>query len=244
MKKLFALIGALLLWQTVAVAQNCLHISSGDSVRIVPLAQLDSVTVRDVEFYKLDLSKVDGLRFGGTVVDYWESAVYTFDVTLAQGEGTTVYIRNLDPFFTQNGFTAESGANILTGELVVAEDGNSATITCQLDQAIGYSDAVFTNPFGGETISFTLTAETLICETGYGVGGSAGWYSAFYPFTLNAVGGTRAAAPARKAKAMEPSRPKGVKLLEPMAAPQRQAAQTAKPSAMKLMPVPADQTIE
>lgn len=197
MKKLLTLMGALLLWQSVAVAQNYLYISLDDSTKMVRMAELDSVTVRDVEFYKLDLSKVDGLRFGATVAEYFERE-FTFDVTLALGEGSTVYIQNLDPFFAQNGYTADNGANILTGELVVAEDGSSASITCQLDQAIGYSDAVFTNPFGGETISFTLTAETLTCETGYGVGSSAGWYTAFRPFTLNAVRGTRAGAPARK----------------------------------------------
>lgn len=244
MKKLFTLMGALLLWQSVAVAQNYLHIWMGDSTKIVPMAQLDSVTVRDVEFYKLDLSKVDGLRFGGNVVDYWESAVYTFDVTLIQGEGATVYIRNLDPFFAQNGYTAESGANILAGELMVAEDGNSASITCRLDQSIGYSDAVFTNPFGGVTIDFTLTESTLTCETGYGVGSSAGWYSAFNPFTLNVVSGTRAAAPARKANAIEPKPLKDVKLLKPMAAPQETATKEESVKAVQLMTVPADQTIK
>jgi hypothetical protein len=47
MKKLFTLIGALLLWQSVAVAQNELHIWTGDTTKIVRLAVLDSVTVRD-----------------------------------------------------------------------------------------------------------------------------------------------------------------------------------------------------
>ena len=52
MKKLFTLLGALLLWQTMAVAQSYLHISQGDSAIAVPIAQLDSVTVRDAEFYE------------------------------------------------------------------------------------------------------------------------------------------------------------------------------------------------
>ena len=51
MKKLFTLLGALLLWQTMAVAQSYLHISQGDSITAVPIAQLDSVTVRDAEYY-------------------------------------------------------------------------------------------------------------------------------------------------------------------------------------------------
>ena len=81
MKKLFTLIGALLLWQSVAVAQNELHIWTGDTTKIVRLAVLDSVTVRDAEFYKIDLNNVNGLRFTGRVSDYWGS-VYSFNVTL------------------------------------------------------------------------------------------------------------------------------------------------------------------
>lgn len=235
--------GALLLWQSVAVAQNYLHIWTGDSTKMVRMAELDSVTVRDAEFYKLDLSNVDGLRFGGSVIDYFGEE-FTFDFTLAQGEGTTVYIRNLDPFFAQNGYTAESGANILAGELVVAEDGYSASITCQLNQSIGYSDAVFTNPFGGATIDFTLTESTLICKTGYGVVASGGWYSAFNPFTLNIVDGTRAGAPARKANAIEPKPLKGVTQLKSMAAPQETAIKKEGAKALQLMTVPADQTIK
>lgn len=236
--------GALLLWQSVAVAQNYLHIWTGDSTKMVRMAELDSVTVRDAEFYMLDFSNVDGLRFSGNVADYWQSAVYTFDVSLAQGEGSTVYIRNLDPFFAQNGYTAENGANILVGELVVAEDGNSASITCQLDQSIGYSDAVFTNPFGGATIEFTLTEETLTCETGYGVVASRGWYSAFNPFTLNSGSGTRAAVPARKANAIEPKPLKSVKQLKSMAAPQETVTKEEGVKAQQPMTVPADQTIK
>ena len=52
MKKLFTLIGALLLWQTMAVAQNFLHITVDDSTKMmVPMAELDSVTVREVNYY-------------------------------------------------------------------------------------------------------------------------------------------------------------------------------------------------
>lgn len=52
MKKLFTLLGALLLGQAMAVAQSYLHISQGDSAIAVPIAQLDSATVRDAEFYE------------------------------------------------------------------------------------------------------------------------------------------------------------------------------------------------
>ena len=241
MRKLFTLIGALLLWHTVAVAQNYLHIWTGDTTKIVRMVQLDSVTVRDAEFYKIDLSNVDGLRFTGNVADYWNSA-YTFDVTLAQGEGTIVYIQNLDPFFADNGFTAASGSNILAGELVVAADGKSATITCQLGQAIGYNDCMFYNPFGGTSIDFALTESTLECTTGYGVCNAEGqWYTAFNPFTLGIA--TGAAAPARKAKAMEAKPLKIMKQPMPMMAPRKQEAAPAKTGALQLMTVPADPTI-
>lgn len=242
MKKLFTLIGALLLWQSVAVAQNELHIWTGDTTKIVRMAQLDSVTVRDAEFYKIDLSNVDGLRFTGNVADYWNSA-YTFDVTLAQGEGTIVYIQNLDPYFAENGFTAADGSNILAGELVVAADGKSATITCQLGQEIGYNDCKFYNPFGGTTIDFSLTESTLECTTGYGVCNAEGqWYTAFNPFTLGIASG--AAAPARKAKAMEAKPLKIMKQPMPMMAPRKQDAATTKMGALQLKPMPADQTIK
>lgn len=52
MKKLFTLLGALLLGQAMAVAQSYLHISQGDSAIAVPIAQLDSATVRQTEFYE------------------------------------------------------------------------------------------------------------------------------------------------------------------------------------------------
>lgn len=242
MKKLFTLIGALLLWHTAAVAQNYLHIWTGDTTKIVRMAQLDSVTVRDAEFYKIDLSNVDGLRFTGNVADYWNSA-YTFDVTLAQGEGTIVYIQNLDPYFAENGFTAADGSNILAGELVVAADGKSATITCQLGQEIGYNDCKFYNPFGGTTIDFALTESTLECTTGYGVCNAEGqWYTAFNPFTLGIASG--AAAPARKARAMEAKPLKIMKQPMPMMAPRKQDAATTKTGALQLKPMPADQTIK
>lgn len=54
MRKLFTLIGALLLWHTAAVAQNYLHIWTGDTTKIVRLAELDSVTIRDRVFYGYD----------------------------------------------------------------------------------------------------------------------------------------------------------------------------------------------
>ena len=241
MKKLFTLIGALLLWQSVAVAQNELHIWTGDTTKIVRLAMLDSVTVRDAEFYKIDLNNVNGMRFTGRVSDYWGS-VYSFNVTLAQGEGTIVYIQNLDPYFAENGFTAADGSNILAGELVVAADGKSATITCQLAQAIGYNDFMFNNPFGGTSIDFALTDMALECTTGYGVCNAEGqWCTAFTPFTLHAAAG---AAPARMAKAMELKPLKVVKQLKPLMMTQKQNIEAAKTGALQLMTMPADQTIK
>jgi hypothetical protein len=237
MKKLFTLIGVLLLWQSVAVAQNYLHIWTGDSTKIVPVAALDSVTFRDAKFYDADFSNVDGLRFSGSVTDYWGSKVHSFDVTLAQGTGSTVYIRNLDPYFAVNGITAENGCNILTGELAVATDGKSATITCQPDQAMGYNDCVFANPFDGGTINFTLTETTLTCETGYGVGSSEGWYTAFNPFALNAVSGARAPGLVRNA-ASHPTLHAPQRLLEST------SKQEDKQEAMQLIPCPEDVTID
>lgn len=53
MKKLFTFLGALLLWQAMAVAQNHLYVYHGDTcVTKVPIANLDSATVRQTEFYE------------------------------------------------------------------------------------------------------------------------------------------------------------------------------------------------
>lgn len=239
MKKLLSLIGVLLLWQSVAVAQNYLHITSGNSTKVVRMVELDSVTVRDAEFYKPDFGNVDGLRFVGTVADYWDRP-FAFDVTLAQGEGATVYIQNLDPFFLQNGFIADQGVNILVGELVPAVDGKSATIICQLGQSIGYEDCMFYNPFGGESIQFVLVEDALTCTTGYGVCTSnSEWYTAFSSFTLNLAGSTQTAAPSRMVSV--PSEPLQLKRLElPSAiapASPRHTTQEGKVNTMQLKPI-------
>ena len=194
MKKLFALFGALLLWQSVAVAQNVLHIWTGDSTRVVRMAELDSVTVRDAEFYKLAFTPegLDGMSYTGEVVDAFGSSTFTFNVSLVKGEGNTLYIYNLDPYFAQYGYVASNGYNILRGELVPSEDGQSAALICEAGQAMGYSDAVFISIYDTTSpIIFTITETSITCDTGYGVY-EGGFYSAFYPFTLNLAGSTRA----------------------------------------------------
>ena len=82
MKKLFTLIGALLLWQAMAVAQNYLHISSGESTEVVPMAELDSVTVRDANFY-------------GSAWGYLGTGTYTY-AQFVSGvvPGHSIYVRN------------------------------------------------------------------------------------------------------------------------------------------------------
>ena len=52
MKKIFTLLGALLLWQSMAVAQNYLNVYRGDSLLSeVLVSDLDSITIRDRLFY-------------------------------------------------------------------------------------------------------------------------------------------------------------------------------------------------
>lgn len=227
MKKLFTLLSALLLWQTMAVAQNFLHITQGDAVVAVPIAQLDSVTLRDANFYALTPASFNGLCYADNVSDYWGES-FNFDITLVWVEGNTMQIHNLDPFFAQNGFVANLGYNILQGELSVAEDGNSATITCETGQNIGYQDCVFVNPFEqGSPIVFTITKESITCETGYAVQSEAGYYTAFTPFTLHSS--TRA--PQRR--------------LQEKASPQQPTTtiqQKSKASHMELMPMNTQKT--
>lgn len=194
MKKFLSLIGALLLWQTMAVAQNYLHIWSGDSTKIVRMAELDSVTVRDASFYKF--MNLDGSNYSATLVDLFDRT-FEMNVTLAQRNRETVQICDLDPYFALNGYTASYGTNILTGELTVAPDNSYATITCKPGQAMGYNDCVFVNIEDESLpIVFTLTETTLTCETGYGVysANQGGYYGAFAPFVLYLTEATRAAA--------------------------------------------------
>lgn len=194
MKKFLSLIGALLLWQTMAVAQNYLHIWSGDSTKIVRMADLDSVTVRDASFYRF--MNLDGSNYTASLVDLFDRP-YEMSVTLAQPNSKTVQICDLDPYFALNGYTASYGTNILTGELTVAPDNSYATITCKPGQAMGYGDCVFVNIEDESLpIVFTLTETTLTCETGYGVytASQGGYYGAFGPFVLYLSETTRAAA--------------------------------------------------
>ena len=194
MKKILILLGAFLLWQSVAVAQNVLHIWTGDSTKVVRMAELDSVTVRDAEFYKLAFTPegLNGMRYTGEVVEALGKGTFTFNVSLVKGEGNTLYIYNLDPYFAQYGYVASNGYNILRGELVPSEDGQSAALVCEAGQAMGYSDAVFISIYDTTgPIIFTITETTITCDTGYGVN-EGGFYSAFYPFTLKLAGSTRA----------------------------------------------------
>ena len=212
MKKILILLGAFLLWQSVAVAQNVLHIWTGDSTKVVRMAELDSVTVRDAEFYKQAFTPegLDGMRYTGEVVDAFGMGTYTFNVTLVKGDGNTLYIYNLDPYFAQYGYVASNGYNILRGELVSSEDGQSAALVCEAGQAMGYSDAVFTTIDDTTSpIIFTITETTITCDTGYGVytdSQGGGFWSAFYPFTLYLAGSTRA--PQKAPMARELAAPK------------------------------------
>ena len=204
MKKLFTLLGALLLGQAMAVAQNYLHISQGDSAIAVPIAQLDSATVRQTEFYDLSFtpSGLNGKHYAGQVSDIWENNTYTFNITLYEGEGNTMYIYNLDPFFAQYGYVADIGYNILQGELTTAADGKSATLSCPSGQPIGYNNAQFINiNDSSQPITFTITDNKITCDSGYGVY-EDGYYCAFNTFTLILQGATRTPQKAQQVREM------------------------------------------
>lgn len=236
MKKLFTLIGALLLWQSMAVAQNELHIWTGDTTKIVRMAELDSATVRDAEFYRFDINATNGAHYVGTIADYW-GQTYNFDVTLVLGEDGTVYLHNLDPYFAQYGYTAEVSTNILKGEYTIAADGASATITCQSVQKIGYQDCVFVNwQDTSSPIIFTLTENTLTCNTGYGVCSGDSYYCAYNSFALSRDNNKSAAAPAYR-------RTEGKQLVaKPM--PHMHDAKAEKDAPLQLMMAPTDVTIK
>ena len=215
MRKLFTFMSALLLLQTMAVAQNYLRISQGDSLVSIPFRELDSVTVRDADFYRLQLtpSGLDGVCYTGRVLDAFGRDTYTFNLKLVDaGDGKTMYIYDLDPFFFMNGFEASIGYNILQGTLVTATDGKSATLTCATGQLMGYSDVMFVNPSDASLpIVFTITEDKISCDTGYGLytASQGGYYSAFWSFQLSKSTTTRVAqaAPVMRKAAVPTTQP-------------------------------------
>ena len=205
MKKLFTLFSALLLWQSVTVAQNYLHIWMADSIKKVRMAELDSITVRDAEFYRLQFTPegLNGLCYTGEVADALGRGTFTFNIKLVMSEGDTMYIYNLDPYFAQYGYVASTGANILQGKLTTAEDNLSATLSCPSGQFIGYGNAKFINlEDSSQPITFTITENAFTCDGGYGVY-DEGYWSAFYPFTLTLDGFSNASQKAQQVREME-----------------------------------------
>ena len=83
MKNLLPLLAAMLLWSTEAVAQNFLRIWTSDSTVTVPMADLDSITIRDTKFYENALGRFNGAHFVASAIPNSSGATYDFDVTLA-----------------------------------------------------------------------------------------------------------------------------------------------------------------
>ena len=137
---------------------------------------------------------LNGKAYGKAgVADYWGD-VYDFNFTLSMGEGDTIYVNSFEPYFAANGFTADKGVNILTGILAIAEDGKTATITCESGQEIGYKDCVFVATTTGEDIVpivFELTqngAKMSVTSALFGVLSlSQGWYTLYPPTEWDAL---------------------------------------------------------
>lgn len=136
---------------------------------------------------------LNGKAYGKAgVADYWGDA-HNFAFTLSIGEGDTIYINSFDPYFAANGFTADKGVNILTGILAIAEDGKTATITCEPGQLVGYNDCVFVATTTGADVLplvFDITkngAKIAVASTMFGVSSSGGWYTLFTPTEFDAL---------------------------------------------------------
>lgn len=136
---------------------------------------------------------LNGKAYGKAgVADYWGDA-HNFAFTLSIGEGDTIYINSFDPYFAANGFTADKGVNILTGILAIAEDGKTATITCEPGQMVGYNDCVFVATTTGADVLplvFDITkngAKIAVASTMFGVSSSGGWYTLFTPTEFDAL---------------------------------------------------------
>ena len=135
MKKLFTLIGALLLWQAMAVAQNYLHISSGESTEVVPMAELDSVTVRDANFY-------------GSAWGYLGTGTYTYTQFVSGVvPGHSIYVRDANDGGTHKQYQVRDW--YLGNPLVI--DYDEATGDCWVEpQFTGYVHSNYGNVWVAE----------------------------------------------------------------------------------------------
>ncbi len=154
MKKLFTLIGALLLWQAMAVAQNYLHISSGESTEVVPMAELDSVTVRGANFY-------------GSAWWYLGTGTYTYTQYVSGiHEGRPIYTRNVNDEGTHKQYQVRDW--YFGNPLVI--DYDEATGDCWVEpQFTGYVHSSYGNLW--------------VAETDLYAGNATGEHSSFDPAT-------------------------------------------------------------
>lgn len=141
----------------------------------------------------ITMEMLDGKSYGKDgVADYWGDA-HNFAFTLVKGEGNQIFVHNLDPYFVANGFTADQGVNILEGVLEIAEDGKTATITCDINQTIGYKDCIFIcTETGAENLPYVLNitknGAKISIPTLFGVLSPAqGWYTLFTPTEFDAL---------------------------------------------------------
>lgn len=124
MKKLFTLFCVLLLWQSVAVAQNELHIWTGDSTKIVQIAKLDSVTVRDKLYYGDYMSW-----------NYYATGVYEYTLAFSGNVRLNVYVRENLTDTTKRQFMLENWA--FGVNLIIDYDTSSGLCRVQ-PQSTGY----------------------------------------------------------------------------------------------------------
>ena len=80
-----------------------------------------------------------------------------------------------------------------SGILAIAEDGKTATITCEPGQLVGYNDCVFVATTTGADVLplvFDITkngAKMAVTSTMFGVSSSGGWYTLFTPTEFDAL---------------------------------------------------------
>ncbi|MBR2035849.1 MAG: hypothetical protein IKL03_04950 [Bacteroidaceae bacterium] len=105
--------------------------------------QTETISVTTNNPDPISVANLNGSTYYATgVPDAWDE-LWNIETTLVAGEGDSIFVCNLDPYFATNGLVASKGYNILGGVLTVSEDGSSATITCSPGQAVGYNDVVF-----------------------------------------------------------------------------------------------------
>lgn len=122
------------------------------------------------------IEKITG-SYKANMVSYFDDT-YTSTITIKpHSEDGKVIIENLDPYFAENGFTADKEYNIF----YATYDEDSSTITIPGGQPVGYPGVEFT-PLNAEELVLQVKdngATLSVSDVMWGVYSAGGWYELY-----------------------------------------------------------------